>query len=433
VPILAHAGLLLTWDLAAHLGAALCWLAVGFLGLALGSRHLAKMKAPSGALVLAVAIVVRLLMLPLPSTLSDDIQRYLWDGKVATAGISPYLYEPNAPEVSGLRDEAWEQLPHRHVPTVYPPLALALFSVAAHLPAPVFALKLLLTLFDLVTCVLLLILARIVGLPTHRVVWYAWNPLVSLEVAGMGHVDALGVTCMVLLVVCLSHYPKRVAGAALAAAAGVLAKLIPVVGFPVWARQSGRPILFLSLAIGVSLMALVPVVVSTGGVPTGVVTFGIRWEFNGPLFEPLWRLAASLDVPSAASRLLDWLKIQTGEHDFFNHFYPLNYPQLWAKLVLGIALLAAIAVAVVRQPRLAGMQWIFGSIILCSATVYPWYLLWILPWAALLGNRAWLLASATVILSYIPQFTDVALFPWIYLAVWLPPFAVWIRQRWFSD
>lgn len=238
---------------------------------------------------------------------------------------------------------------------------------------------------------------------------------------------------MVLLVVCLSHNPKRVTGAALAAAAGVLAKLMPVVGFPVWARQSGRPLLFLSLAVGVSLMALVPVVVSTGGVPSGVVTFGIRWEFNGPLFEPLWRLAASLDVPSAASRLLDWLKIQTGEHDFFNHFYPLNYPQLWAKLVLGIALLAAIAVSVVRQPRLAGMQWIFGSIILCSATVYPWYLLWILPWAALLGNRAWLLASATVILSYIPQFTEVALFPWIYLAVWLPPFAVWTQQRWFSD
>jgi hypothetical protein len=249
----------------------------------------------------------------------------------------------------------------------------------------------------------------------------------------MGHVDALGVTCMVLLVVSLSHHPKRVFGAALAAAAGVLAKLIPVVGFPVWARQSGRPLVFLSVAAGVVLIALVPIAVSTGGTPVGLVAYGIRWEFNGPIYEPLWRIIDSLEVPSAMSEMLDWLKLRTGEHEFFNQFYPLNYPQLWAKLILGMALMASIAVSAFRRLPLAGMQWIFGTVILCSATVYPWYLIWILPWAALGGNRAWLVASATVILSYIPQFMEVSLFPWIYVAVWLPPFLVWTRHRWLSD
>jgi len=433
VPILAHAGLLLTWDLAAHLGIALSWLALAFVGVILGCRRLSTVKAGGGALILMVAVVVRLLMLPLPSTLSDDIQRYLWDGKVAASGLDPYRYEPNAPEVRELRDEPWERLPHRQVPTVYPPLALAVFSASTHLPMSAFALKALLTLFDLATCWLLLVLARMVGLPTSRVAWYAWNPLVSLEVAGMGHVDALGVACMVLLVVCLSRRPRWAIGAALAAAGGVLAKLVPLVGFPIWARQSGRPVLFLSIAGGVTLMALAPVVVSSGGVPVGLVTFGVSWEFNGPLYEPLWRLIDRLEIPSAASGLLDSLKIRTGEHDFWNQLYPFNYPQLWARLILGIALLAALGVAVVRQLPLVGMLWIFGSIVLFSATVYPWYFLWILPWAALAGNRAWLVASATVILSYIPQFTQVALLPWIYLAVWAPPLLVWTRLRWFTD
>jgi hypothetical protein len=423
----------LTWDLAAHLGIAFFWLALGFVGLFLGSRWLSSVKVGSGALIMVVAGMIRLLMLPLPSTLSDDIQRYLWDGKVATSGINPYLHEPNAPEVRALRDEAWKRLDHRQVPTVYPPLALGLFSVSTHLPMPAVALKVLLTLFDLAVCLLLLVLARAEGRPTSRVAWYAWNPLVSLEVAGMGHVDAMGVACMVLLAVCLSRRPRWVSGAASAAAGGVLAKLVPLVGFPVWARQSGRPVLFLSIALGVTLMTLVPVAVSSGGVPAGLVTFGVDWEFNGPIYEPLWRLIDRLEIPSAVSGLLDSLKIRTDEHDFWNQFYPFNYPQLWAKLVLGVGLLVALGVAVVRQLPLAGMLWIFGSVVLFSATVYPWYLLWILPWAALAGNRAWLVASATVLLSYIPQFREVTLFPWIYLAVWVPPFLLWTRSRWSSD
>jgi len=433
VPILAHAGLLLTWDLAAHLGITFFWLSLAFVGLILGSRRLASLKGPSGALILTVAVLVRALMLPLPSTLSDDIERYLWDGKVVGAGFDPYLYEPNATELTELRDEAWERLPHRQVPTVYPPLAMAVFSVASRLPAPAFALKVLLTLFDLAACALLLLLARAVSVPTSRVAWYAWNPLVTLEVAGMGHVDGLGVACMVLLAVCLSRRPRWIGVAALAAAGGVLVKLVPLVGLPSWARHSGRPFLFVSIAVGVLLVALVPVVVSSGGVPAGLVAYGLDWEFNGPVYEPLWRLIDRFEAPAAISKLLDSIKIRSGEHDFWNQFYPFNYPQLWAKVILGVVLLALLGVTLVRNLPLLGMQWIFGSIILVSATVYPWYLLWVIPWAALMGNRAWLVASATVILSYIPQFTEASLFPWVFLAVWLPPLIVWTVDRWFTD
>ena len=67
--------------------------------------------------------------------------------------------------------------------------------------------------------------------------------------------------------------------------------------------------------------------------------------------------------------------------------------ELLKRGILGVALLGALGAAVVRQPPLAGMLWIFGSVVVLSATVYPWYLLWILPWAALAGNRAWLLAA----------------------------------------
>src|SRR4029077_8073203 len=118
-----------------------------------------------------------------------------------------------------------------------------------------------------------------------------WNPLVTLEVAGMGHVDALGVAAVVAGVLFLlsppektregqqgpqgrqgqqekSGFPGRLAAWA---AAGALAKLVPLAAFPMWARQTGRPWRFLGLAGGLVALALAPVVIASRGVPPGLV------------------------------------------------------------------------------------------------------------------------------------------------------------------
>src|SRR6202030_343488 len=106
-----------------------------------------------------------------------DALRYLWDGKVAAAGYNPYALPPAAGRLTLLRDENWRRLPHRQVQTVYPPLSIAAFSIAARLPNPILAWKAMATAADLAGCALLLALARRLGLPGTRTVWYAWNPL----------------------------------------------------------------------------------------------------------------------------------------------------------------------------------------------------------------------------------------------------------------
>lgn len=429
--VVAHVGLLVTWDLAARPVATFVCLAAAAAALVLAARLLASGEAPRAAGILLVAGILRLLLLPVPPTLSDDALRYLWDGKVAGAGANPYLLAPNAPELAPLRDANWQRLPHRHVPTVYPPLAVAVFSIAARLPASLLALKALFTAVDLLTCALLLWLARRRGLPRERVVWYAWNPLVALEVAGMGHVDALGVAAVAATVCLLTVTPRRVAVAATTAAAAVLAKLVPLLALPTFARQSGRPALFLLVAAVLVTVACAPVVFATGGVPPGLVTYGVSWEFNGPLWEPLWRLLDRLELSTAVERLLDWSKQRSGEHEFWNRFYPYNYPQLLAKLLLAPGLLAVVALAWRRADPVVSAGILFGGLPLFSATVYPWYLLWALPWAALCRQPAWLALAALAPLSYLPQVTDVPLMPWIFLGVWLPFAALLIaRPRW---
>ena len=403
-------------------------------------------KRLDGIHVILVAAVLRLVLLPLPPSLSDDLLRYVWDGKVVAAGFDPYGLAPEAPELTGLRDDLWRRMPHRDVPSVYPPVAMGLFTLASGLPWPLTGLKILLASADLAGCVVLLRLARRLELPAGRVAWYAWNPLVAMEVAGMGHVDALGVAACVAAVWLLSS--ARPVRAGLAAAAGVLAKLVPVVVLPLWTVAAGprRGRFALAAALALALAGL-PVLVAHGGAPPGLVKYGISWEFNGPLYEPLWRAFRAAELDAAVKHGLDALKEHTGHHDRWNELYPFVYPQLLAKLVLTAALLGVVGAGALRARRRPattsasedGRWWVaatgrvVGGALLCSATLYPWYILWVLPWAALARHRAWLALSALMVLAYASRLFAVEHVPWLFLALWGPFFLFLLRSSWSFD
>jgi hypothetical protein len=56
-------------------------------------------------LVLLFAGIFRLSILFAPPYLSDDIYRYVWDGRVQAAGINPYRYVPADEHLQSLRDD----------------------------------------------------------------------------------------------------------------------------------------------------------------------------------------------------------------------------------------------------------------------------------------------------------------------------------------
>jgi hypothetical protein len=444
VPLLAAClGLLLLSDLAHHPVLTLSLLGSAFLWLPYAARRIEThrfktMGGRSEGAILLAALVLRLALLPLPLTLSDDALRYLWDGRVAMAGFNPYTLPPAATELTSLRDEMWRRLPHTEVPTVYPPLAMTAFSIATRLPFPLLAWKSLVTAADLGACALLLALARRRGIAPGRTVWYAWNPLVLLETAGMGHVDALGVAAMIGAVLCLT--PRRAGdsprptAAAVWAAAGVLAKLAPAAALPLWSRRSGRPVRFLLVSLGLVAVAFLPVAAAARGVPPGLIRYGVSWEYNGPVFEPLWRLLDAAGAAPALARGVDHLKAWTRMWTAWNPVYPYLYPQLLAKALLAMGMIAAMLYSLrdsdPDSDLITGTGRLFGTLLLLSATVYPWYLLWLLPWAALARHTAWLTLSALILLSYLPKVAGVPLMPWVFLAIWVPFGLLMITSRW---
>ncbi len=389
--------------------------------------------------VLVVALLLRLLALPLAPSLSDDVHRYLWDGRVAASGANPYRLTPNDADLTGLRDDLWQRTAHRDVATVYPPLALSLFTAANFLPRPLTGYKLTLAAVDLIGCILLLALARRRG-SVAAALAYVWNPLVVIEGAGMGHVDVLGASLVIACVYLIPvrrgspSGPPRSLSAGAVAALGVLAKLVPLAAIPLWwswirrDRPQGR--LF---ALGATCL-LVPgaaaVLVWTGGVPPGLAVYALRWEYNGPLYEPLWRLVDVLQLDRAAAGVVHAVRVVFGGEVTatpWDTFYSYAYPQFLARVLLLAAGVAAWLRLWRRRPGAAGAALgAIGIVLLASPTLYPWYLIWVLPWAALLGVRSVLLLSATLPLAYLPALAGVDYFPWIYGAVWLPPLVLFL-------
>ena len=444
-PLLACFAALLALDLAGLEpapgvpGAGVSFLAVLLLAFAAMWWGLRRLGAAKGspcdvpvAGILAVAVVLRLLALPLTPSLSDDVYRYLWDGRVAASGSNPYLLTPDDESLAGLRDDLWSKTGHREIATVYPPLALGMFAGAAALPEPLLAYKLALAGVDLAGCVLLLALARRRGNGLVALA-YVWNPLLVVEGAGMGHVDVLGASLVIACVWLLSVGRKAAAGGA--AALAVLAKLVPLVALPLWwrsVRRRGRRTFSVGAA-ALLLPAAAAVLLWTRGVPPGLVEYALRWEYNGPLYEPLWRVIGALRLDLGASGVVHLVRMIFGgevEARPWSTLYSYAYPQFLARVVL----LAAGVVLWLRlwRRRPEPVRAAFGAfavVLLMSPTLYPWYLIWILPWAALTGARAVLVLAATLPLAYLPALAGLPYFPWVYGAVWLPPMTLLLLER----
>lgn len=313
---------------------------------------------------LAAGIAARLMLLAVPAFTTHDVERYLWDGAVALAGLDPYRVAPDAPVVAGLR--AWWPTPAEHAayPTLYPPGALALYALCAS-AGPVWGLvlwKLCVTAASVATMfVVRAVLARRGALQHLPLV--ALSPLLVLE-AGVGaHVDAFS-TLAVAAALC-AFDARRPALVGVALGLGTLVKLLPlVVLLPLglslavagrWqalGRLMGASVLVigagytLALALGLQPVGILPL-------------FFERWRFGSPLFA-----AAQALWPDAA---------------------------VGALMGLLAATLLAAAAAWARTNPLAGVQLALAAPLLTSPVVFPWYLCVLVPLCAM-QPRAWLLA-----------------------------------------
>lgn len=332
-------------------------------------------RAPDGrwslAWLLGVALAARLVLLPTAPTLSTDAYRYVWDARVAAAGVDPYAYPPTAPAVASLRDDRiFPRLNHTSWRTIYPPGAQAFFRIVYALaPDSVYAMKAAIAAGELLALGLLMALLRRLGLPLTRLVLYAWNPLVLAEVWGSGHLDGLVLPAVVGAVLAAVAGRPGTVGAVLAA--GTLVKLYPaallplLVGVAIARSERKRRAAALAVATFAAIgVAGYGVFAAVSGVPLGSLPRYLQEErFNFGLVRTLVDHPAPIFVA-----MLAWL--------------------IWATWLAP------------SDGRGARALCLVGGLTVLAPNVFPWYALWLVPFLALAPSGAWMAFSGTVVLSY---------------------------------
>jgi hypothetical protein len=190
-------------------------------------------------LAVAFAALFRLSILFAPPSLSVDVYRYVWDGRVQAAGVNPYRYVPADDALSRLRDEAiYPKIDRRdYARTMYPPVAEATYLLATRVSESVTWMKAVMVGFEAVAVWALVELLASFGLPRQRVLVYAWHPLAVWEFAGSGHVDAAAIAFIALALLARGRRMETATGVALGCAA--LVKLYPAVLLPGLYRRWG--------------------------------------------------------------------------------------------------------------------------------------------------------------------------------------------------
>ncbi len=157
------------------------------------------LKAELGIILLGAALM-RIILLPIPPVLSRDSWRYLWDAMVTLHGFSPYVFRPVDPALHSLVDNVlFPNMRFRTVPTIYPPGAQAVYLLSYLIAqSNLFFLKGIFVVFDMITCIALMVLLKRKGIDQRRALLYAWCPLPIVEFAVNGHVDVITLTIMLL-------------------------------------------------------------------------------------------------------------------------------------------------------------------------------------------------------------------------------------------
>ena len=375
-------------------------------------------------LAILMALVFRLISAFAEPSLSDDVYRYVWDGRVQLHGFHPYVYAPADPALEGLRDANWSKVNHPDLRTVYPPLAQILFLALSALGAGPLGFKLVVALGDFGVVLALGFLLRRLELPQARLILYAWNPLAVIETAGSGHIEPVGAMLVLLAVAWIIKCRPGLSTLALGAAVHI--KLLPVVLLPGYLRRYRLREVLLLGAVLVAL--LLPYAVTGPAVGAGTLAYAERWERNAVAYAGVLGALERIDPAPRLKAMLGTLKGRLGQHALP---WDWLYRHVWPRELARGAMLGLMLVWIVWLAFRPGLDvsretfWVLGGALLLSPTLHPWYLLWVLPFAAAYVSRGWLLLAALVPLAYWSG--DEPVPAWIRVAEYAPPLllALW--------
>ena len=376
--------------------------------------------APAAAFrwLVSLAVVARLALLPVLPHLSDDLYRFVWDGRLLYQGYDPFAYLPSeiisgAGEVQaqGIDKNLYDQLNSPNYYTIYPPVNQGVFALAAWVSptsarGSAMVIRALLVLAELMTLWLMTQLLRqkrspisddqkitsslnirhsVFDIPTQssstiplqNILLYALNPLVIIELTGNLHFEAL----MIAFLLGSVYWVRRNLGlSAVFFGLAVCTKLVPLILLPLYWRWLGwrKALLFYGL-VGLTTAVLFFLLVTpelVAGMQKSIGLYFQTFEFNASVYYIIREIGFYRKGYNIIAQAGRWLAIST---------------------FLGIMLYAALERNRWLPAAYSGAWLIF---LLLSTTVHPWYVTPLLAFAVFTPYRYAVAWSGLIFLTY---------------------------------
>ncbi|WP_114749911.1 glycosyltransferase 87 family protein [Pleomorphovibrio marinus] len=337
--------------------------------------------------LILLSLLFRFLLLLAIPALSDDIYRFIWDGHLLLNGMNPFVHTPT--EALPLLQSGdptfyrglYEQLNSPDYFSVYPPPNQLIFWMAAaigqeNLWISTLVVRLILLGFEVGVILLLYILSKQFKKPTSRVLLYALNPLVILEITGNLHFEGV-VLFFLLLTFWLWHKKSKRIGLAYGMAIGI--KLTPIVLAPLLYFQSESTIRkwLLLGTMAVLLLAFLPLGADWGGFWEGIKLYHGKFEFNASIYFLVRDVA------------MQWMD-----------YNPIVYLSPILTLLTALLVLWIVFQRVLPMDILQKAIWCYLIYFLLHTVVHPWYILIPLGISVLTHYRSLVLWSLMIFTSY---------------------------------
>ena len=367
-------------------------------------------------LILLGAAAFRLVAVFAPPQLSTDILLYVWDGRLTLHGINPYHWAPNALPLRSLRDPLWNQMEYKSYQSIYMPVSQGIFAFAnALFGNNLLGYKFLYTLYDFGVIGLILEILRRLGRPLTQVIWYAWCPLPITEVSMAGHQDIVGVFFLLLAFALAMRSERTVVWAALALVAAAMTKGFALLLLPLFVQVHGRKLFLWAIF---SLIYL--------GMPL--------WVYLPNFLHGMNQYLENVHVNSG---LFNWVNMSLSL--LSRHWSYAITEKLSDLAILGVVFWS-VRSPVSSYPDLLRRACIVLLVtLLVIPTLFPWYLLWILIFVPLLGQKphySFVLLSGLSAFLY-TYYISMMPYGWVPFAEYLPFYLLlgWEirRGRWFGE
>ena len=337
------------------------------LAIIISKKFSLSLEKSSFLTIIIVAVIVQVLLLLMPITLSDDVYRYFLEGKAILNGFNPYQIPLNELPVN-ITGEYLAKANNTSLVSPYPPLALLMFLILALIFNNPNNFRIV---FSIAFILAIIGLERLLSKENKwKIVVFAWNPLLHLETASGSHFDVL-----VVLIITIGLVSIQNKNSIIAAISFAVAFFLKFYAFAFillyWKRftRRGKGLIALSIIVYCLWIFFDPSLIQ------GLIEYARIWYFNASIV---------------------WLISET----------PLSLLQ--SKILLGIVFIIIFAFLAVKAHKteekrheIAGLS--IGIFLLLQPTFHPWYIFWIFPFVLLDNPKvywSWIALTGLLVLSY---------------------------------